>query len=607
MITELTEFMDLIQREHPLTDFRKTVPDGLHIGVQAIDGQVQVQKVILCREKKMALSPQEEEYLLKEVLPREMNTSYIESNKKISDFKIHSASPYALKLKKSSLEDSNWMESWKEHLEKYFEKVLEKTETDHTEEEKNIQKCFIKWCQQQLPQWLAEQEEYTKLKSGEYIIVYLLNFSAEEYQHVHENYLLDNLFNTSDYNEEVGDKVYGLSNFFNGDNSKKPYLQHRTAPFGINGRISKNAALKLYLFDLYRRAGAFKTNPLPVFIDQKQLNNEVVNTLKQEGTNISFHALLKKLHANANGDLGNYYLIYILRGEIRDVDFVSAFQYKVQGADIQHLFSKQEGTRKIKSIFDFEHEVVQVIFNNQVVQRLGDNKGFRYRYFDEVEYNPKYLTATTWHLLMEYRTAFYDYIYKSRRQAVTSTMFHDIMKKGILDDLRHDEVKNDQHSKTSDIYRKLNIWFSLWNFFDNDINTTEMTKNLERHRTQMTALIAGEEVVIEDEFYGFIVGQVLWYLFNKSKSSDTSYANLELVLQKQRLADLKFAVLKLFDAYKHDKYWSGNFNKPFSIIQHESPTKLDVKDLLPYILGGFFSNNMIRKTKTENNKNQNDE
>ncbi|WP_375560918.1 hypothetical protein ACE193_25025 [Bernardetia sp. OM2101] len=48
-----------------------------------------------------------------------------------------------------------------------------------------------------------------------------------------------------------------------------------------------------------------------------------------------------------------------------------------------------------------------------------------------------------------------------------------MMRQGILDDIRNDEFKKNAqykrgfHTKNEDIKEKLNIWFSLYNFFTN--------------------------------------------------------------------------------------------------------------------------------------------
>ena len=74
---------------------------------------------------------------------------------------------------------------------------------------------------------------------------------------------------------------------------------------------------------------------------------------------------------------------------------------------------------------------------------------------------------------MKYRQAFYDYIYKSRLQAVTRPMFDHILLTGILEDIRLDELKGNQHTQRWGILSKMNIWFSLAERFDLQFKNAE--------------------------------------------------------------------------------------------------------------------------------------
>ena len=407
MLQELIYYTGVIDQAINLDEYVLPV-EGLHLLVgQPESSNATISSEVFRPPKKRAQIADLSEFLRQEVLPRAMHTDYVDSNKAIADKKIHSASPYALKLKKQTLLDKAWMAGFDEHLARYFREALKKCRADHTPAQRGAVAAFEQFCRQ-LPTELAKIPAYEKLKPADYVAVYAAGFSAAEYQTLNQNYQADSLFNKNDYNETGPDQqVYGLSNFYNGDNSKKPYLQHQTASFSIGGRISQADAQALHLFNQLRRNGAFSTNPLPVFIDNEELNLTQVSTIRREGEqNAGFHGLMRTLCAERPGDVGNYYLFYILGGEIRDVDYVSAFRYEVE-ATIQPLFVEEKGLR-VTNVFELERVLLQPLFGNQLVMQAGDT--LRYRYFDDLDFDPKYQTPVLYEAIMRYRGAWYDYI-----------------------------------------------------------------------------------------------------------------------------------------------------------------------------------------------------
>ncbi len=604
MITELTNYISKISEQFPLKDFIKPT-EGLHIILEIKDGQVQLFKSELYQPKK----GEEENYsdfLREECLPRELQLHYINSNKAISDKKIHSASPFGFMLKKQSIEDKQWMKDWSENIKRYFNESLRKCTIELSEDQKNVLNSFYEYCSDQLILTLKEDENYQKVKSANYLIVYLKNFSPEQYQQANQVYLENNLFNKPEYTtpEKINDEFYGASDFYNGFNIKKSFLIHQTAPFDINSRIPQSVSRWLYVFNQYRETRkAFKTNPLLVFIDKEELNNEVVDVIKREGNQISFHHLIHALFEDKKEDLGNYYLFYFLGGDIKDVDFVSSFSYELDVKIKQVIPSiEPEKDLRIKSIFQFEQEILYVIFSNQLIKRWKDSNT-TFRYFEDIDNNPKYITDIQWQLVMRYRKGFYDFIYKSRRQAVTSTMFHDIMRQGIIDDIRHDEIQNEQHTKTNDIRKKLNIWFSLWDFFKSNSNKNDLTmaSKIIEHQTRLRTIRDNPNVHIQtDDEFAFAAGQVIYYLLTKSKSANLTHAALEPFLQKTDAGELKKAIANTFNAYKHEiDFGQGRFEKLCSEVM-DYTLDGNVKDLMPQLLAGYFSNSLIyEKTETK--------
>jgi CRISPR-associated protein Csh1 len=578
--------------------------EGLHLLVSfAADGTPDVQVVPFRAPKKKGERPDMKGLLQDQVLPRTLHIDYVDSNKAIADKKIHSASPYALKLKKQVLLDKAWMSDFAEHVARYFREALKKCRADHTSAQREQVAAFVRFCQrlpERLAEWPEAAKEYEKLKPADYVVLYAADFTPAEFRVLNQNYQDDSLFNKNDYNVQREGATYGLSNFYNGDNSKKPYLQHQTASFSIGSRISQTDARALHLFNQLRRYGAFSTNPLPVFLDKPELNLLLVNTIRQEGKQAAgFHELLQTLCEKRPSDVGNYYLFYILGGDIRDVDYVSAFRYELE-ASIVPIFGEEKHGR-LRNVFELEKQLLQPLFGNQLVMRIGEG-AWRYRYFDDLDFDPKYQTPVQYEAIMRYRGAWYDYIYKSRRQAVSREMFHQSMQELVLDDLRHDEWDASQrrHTREYAIRQKLNRWFSLWDFFDQTTLTpTDMPNQIEALRERIRAVANTPDAphVATDTEFGFAAGQVIYAILRKSKADNPTHGLLEPFLQKSAVSEFRRAIATAFDIYKHEfDFGQGRLEKLCADVM-EYDYAGNVKELMPHILAGYFSKSLIYEKK----------
>ncbi len=230
------------------------------------------------------------------------------------------------------------------------------------------------------------------------------------------------------------------------------------------------------------------------------------------------------------------------------------------------------------------------------------------KYFDEIDNNPKYISSNTYIQIMKYRKAFYDFIYKSKHQAITNIMFQDIMQSSILDDIRHDEYKPDKkiHTKDIAIKEKLNIWFSLFNYFthkkktENMINKTELLFD----RLKTIAKNSKERIRNEEEF-AFASGQLIWKLLIQSESSNRTHAMLEPFLQKTDAELFKQAIARTYEIYKH-KFTIYSTKYEFDKIMSEVmgiETETNIKTLVPLILAGYFAETIFKKKDNEDSEN----
>lgn len=530
---------------------------------------------------------------------------------------IHSCSPYCLAIKKENL--VNGEKYVKNHRDKksqvyerisaYFGKASDLLQNETDKQRAELFKYALN-SEQSFHSWLAHIPVYSEMKDAEYVIFYL-DEPVEKYQKANDVYLADKLFNTNEYNRTVEETTFGTSDFFNGYPTKKPFLTHQSAVFDIAGRISAQEAKHLYEFqNLIGRN--ILPHPLPIFIYQDELKTEgkknirdaSISLFKQDaafGKRRGYKEIIEDLYKDYKDQLGNYYLLFYQAGEIKDFDFVPKFEYKLKdekGAawEIKDLF-KINYRRHIENVFDFQYAVLLPVFNNALIvkTKTGD---FQHRYFDDID--AKYCKSdATFLMVMTYRKAFYDFIYKSKREAVNRHTFDKIMLSSILDDIRLDEFKNNLNSQNISIRQKLNIWFSLSENFNQLTLTSEtMASKLQAHRAYMKQLAKGEASIENDEQYAFAVGQVIYYLLRKSKTADRSYKRLEPFMQQVQSKELNKAIARLFDTYKHENF-STKFRTPFAeVLDYE--TKTNIRDLIPSILAGVFSENELFSDKENN-------
>jgi len=598
MIREIVNFTrdissDLFSRNLQLSE-------GLHIMVWLTDSGDLEKYEYETYKKKQEIAP-----FLKECLVREVHSKCVTINKALdSKKKIHSCSPFCIAFKLKTYSTGEVLS----RIADYFEAALLYC---HSEDHIQVTSLFRQFCETRLESLLQQiREELSnvedskkkfKLSENHYIRLYLGNLSSEDYEEVHQNYLRPKVFNKEEFNVEHNGEVYGVSDYLTGYNQKKPFLQHQTAAFDVSTRVCGEDALWLYRFSLLK-ANNQLPNPLPIFIEKRELNQAVVEIFNREGDRKPGYAEIIEAVYQRYQDLGNYYLLNIQGKAVKDFDFVSSFNFRIDPPiRIQSLFTDRGSlvNKSIDNIFHFEREIVQQIFNNQLVQRTKNN-GWRFRYFDDIEYKPQFITAAVYHLVLTYRKAFYDFIYKSKKEAVNSRMFHDIMQTVILDEIKHDE----QHNKSFSIKEKLNIWFSLYEFFDSPKakgEQTTMANQVIQLQEKMGAISEQGIHIENDREFAFAAGQVIYYLLSQSETGNKTHALLEPFLQKTDCEQFKLAIARTLDRYKHNiSFHARRFNKLAAEVLGYS-TQKNLKNLMPTILAGYFSDNVIYRKPEETN------
>jgi CRISPR-associated protein Csh1 len=104
-------------------------------------------------------------------------------------------------------------------------------------------------------------------------------------------------------------------------------------------------------------------------------------------------------------------------------------------------------------------------------------------------------------------------------------------------------------------------------------------------------------ITTDDEF-AFAAGQLIWKLLIQSESANRSHALLEPFLQKTESVLFKQAIASTFNMYKYKfalyptKY---EFDKLFSEVMGYDLDFSNMKEHLPMILAGYFSESIFKK------------
>ena len=212
----------------------------------------------------------------------------------------------------------------------------------------------------------------------------------------------------------------------------------------------------------------------------------------------------------------------------------------------------------------------------------------RVDYFGDLNKDDYAKLDLTFSSFSRYRKAIYDYVYKSQRNTIDGHIFNEMVFNAITDNIKD----NNDYS----IREKLNIWYSLYEYF-NPKNKINMVNKLKDYQDFVAAIIADEALTdITDEKFAFAAGQVIKYIQSKSKSADNSYNLLEPYLQQSKCTEFKRAIANDFGRYKHENF-SKNFEKVAAfVLSYE--TSANLKHLLPQILSGVFSKNQLFSTNS---------
>jgi CRISPR-associated protein Csh1 len=407
----------------------------------------------------------------------------------------------------------------------------------------------------------------------------------------------------------------GTSDFLNTFASKKPFLIHKTRYKIYGGYSALYDGIVIQQLKLFEELLKLKVlpNPFPIFISNKDaVDNEgnkiYFDFLKDINKPIGYKDIIKKVYEKISdnsdeiNDLNFYLIFWNLQGglTIYDVDYVDSFQYKLKDFEIVNIFGLENFySGGIDTIFDLEwkffakffytikneQENIYMLQNNYFAEKINLSKG--------EEAPPMVLTK-----FYQYNKAIFDYIYKSKLEIISGYMFDDICIPIIKEQIK----LNSDWDKTYKIKEKLSLYISLYKNFHKGENLATKIINL---REKIEALLENEEKHLEsDKEFAYASGQLIWYILKQNKSETKTHSLLDIFISKNKIDDFKLIIAQQIQKYSHafkfyEKDW---FGKLTSEVMAYEPEQKTIKSLVPLIMAGYFSDNIVEKKIREKSK-----
>ena len=150
-------------------------------------------------------------------------------------------------------------------------------------------------------------EEYNSLKDKDYLHIYLRSVPIEEQEKQYRHYLEQEIFS----GDVLSNKAYGTAGFFTAYSQKKIFMRHQTGCQigGVSLRVSTEDAMLLFEFMKLLHHKCFP-NPLPIVVDQKEINKAIAKIYNESGEKMSTRQILTQLFQKKNIKyLSDFYLL----------------------------------------------------------------------------------------------------------------------------------------------------------------------------------------------------------------------------------------------------------------------------------------------------------
>lgn len=398
-----------------------------------------------------------------------------------------------------------------------------------------------------------------------YLKIYF-DANKEVYQRENRRYVIPNVYNTTDYNVPVEDKIFGLPNDNMGLNAKKPYLENKTRKNTLPYLIStEEVALQKKFFDyLYNQACLGKSN---IYLNEKDgiiaLNNN--ESLKQ-----SFRG----------------YYLRIQKGkelEIHDFDEITGFEAEIEPIELKQYIPVPE-----KNATDLVYEKVKKLEDVKILINSVFLKKFLIANFFTDAKDIRLNDTKVKEELLRCRTGYFNWFFKGESVAVRSFFAESslvLIKNSILN--RHIPKAIEQ----------FNVRESILNYFEGG---ERMEQTYEEIFERLSEMINSDtrSAIEDDAMYYYAAGQIAQFLLSLNQSSKPTPALVNPVINARTAQQLQVVLERLYKKYNYAIKYPQRISRLYSMFLLHIPENKKTDSQM--LIAGYLDRSLVYEKKNKN-------
>lgn len=379
--------------------------------------------------------------------------------------------------------------------------------------------------------------------------------------------------------------TYGIPDFAINLNNKKPLLKMENMPF--------------------------KSQQYLVSIDYAYFIWKLQRLLSSKIDKYTLWELMEEIYPDYKPDKDIYMKFDIGKSGLKPYSYEVLPKHFEDNKDIDFTIFKIAGLKDTDDInVDGEKKKVGKSYIGSCINNIFSNKGF-FIIINQKSMKDaakvKGVPGNVIKYIYIYKEDFIDYLYKKK----DINLFRQIDKitaEAIKDKLFNTEI--DDNKEVFSLRSMIDWRISLLNYFDNkERGIGKMAECIYDANKKIKEKIKKEEYEIEDdtEFY-YIIGQIVYYLLSRSKSSHKTGRLVEPFYNAYSEPLLKERIVRLYRKYSYEILLKNNtnFSKLFSAVMSYVPlSTMKDKNNKNIFLCGLFKNDNIMYQKTNNESEEN--
>lgn len=535
--------------------------DGTYLIVNLDDNHMK--RVNIKQDKKTKEIDKSVEYF-KEICAYDYNSKLIDMNKPIDNKKIiHSNNYLSFFIKKDSLNNGKLTE---EVIDNYYNilsnPLLKYTKPNAKELYKAIEKeVGVVDCEllEKCKKWIKENifNLRNEITGKDYIKIFF-EFPIEAYEKEGKRYLVPNIYNSTDFNISVGDKVLGLPNDNMGLNAKKPYLENKTRKTKVPYLVdSEEVILQKKFFDyLMNFATKGKVN---IYIDDEFHGIGNSNNLEED-----FSGRFLRIKKGKEVEIHDYDIITDYKTKLPKIFVFKNILDINQEKSTDVKYGEFETLKSLKDILN------EVLFSKWLV-------GNYFTDASDMSINDGVLKNS----ILISRERLFNWFYKGNSYGISSLL------EKISINLVKNSLNNGYIQKAS---HQFNLRWSLINYFKGGIDMADVIYDIKESLKLKINEEKTSKIENDNEYY-FAVGQLVSYLLSKNKGKKKPQSLVNPFINAKSNEIIKEKLRALYKKYNYDIEASGRRMKNLyaMILSYEIENKVN-QDI---IIAGYLHSNLI--------------